>query len=85
MTKNKSTQVYSKAPVDEHTVRRTLKRVQDITYKDRLSRVAFSFFKKLFEKYNCKITVMSEVGSTKLDKEEIFEEIFNVKLGIKGR
>ena len=49
-----------------------------ISYKGRLSRVAFSFFKKLFEKYNCKITVMSEVGSTKLDKEEIFEEIISL-------
>ena len=38
MTKNKSTQVYSKAPVDDHTVRRTLKRVQDITYGQPISR-----------------------------------------------
>ena len=38
MTKNKSTQVYSKAPVDEHTVRRTLKRVQDIAYGQPISR-----------------------------------------------
>ena len=38
MTKNKFTQVYSKAPVDEHTVRRTLKRVQDITYGQPISR-----------------------------------------------
>ena len=37
MTKNKSTQVYSKAPVDKHTVRRTLKRVQDITYGQPIS------------------------------------------------
>ena len=38
MIKSKHTQVYSKAPVDEHTVRRTLKRVQDITYGQPISR-----------------------------------------------
>ena len=35
MIKSKHTQVYSKAPVDEHIVRRTLKRVQDIAYGKR--------------------------------------------------
>lgn len=38
MTKSKHTQVYSKAPVDDHTVRRTLKRVQDIAYGQLISR-----------------------------------------------
>ena len=37
MIKSKHTQVYSRAPVDEHTVRRTLKRVQDITYGQPIS------------------------------------------------
>ena len=37
MIKSKHTQVYSRAPVDEHTVRRTLKRVQDITYGQHIS------------------------------------------------
>ena len=46
-----------------------------ITYKDRLSRVGFELFLHLFNKYNCEIVVMSEVGSKKLDSEEIFEEI----------
>jgi len=46
-----------------------------ITYKDRLSRVGFDLFYYLFQKYHCEIVVMSEVGSTKLDSEEIFEEI----------
>ncbi|MBB4074196.1 putative site-specific integrase-resolvase [Anoxybacillus voinovskiensis] len=46
-----------------------------ITYKDRLSRVGFELFSHLFKKYNCEIIVMSEVGSEKLDSEEIFEEI----------
>ena len=49
-----------------------------ITYKDRLSRIGFNLFTQLFEKYNCKIIVMSEIGSTKLDSEEIFEEIISL-------
>lgn len=32
----------------------------------------------LFKKYNCEIIVMSEVGSKKLDSEEIFEEIISL-------
>ena len=46
-----------------------------ITYKDRLSRVGYELFYYLFKKYNCEIIVMSEVGSKKLDSEEIFEDI----------
>jgi len=46
-----------------------------VTYKDRLSRIGFGLFKHLFERFNCEIVVMSEVGSKKLDSEEIFEEI----------
>lgn len=46
-----------------------------ITYKDRLSRVGFNLFLYLFKKYSCEIIVMSEVGSAKLDSQEIFEEI----------
>ena len=49
-----------------------------ITYKDRLSRVGFELFYYLFKKYHCEIIVMSEVGSVKLDSEEIFEEIISV-------
>ena len=49
-----------------------------VTYKDRLSRIGFSLFVYLFKKYNCKITVVSEVGSVKLDSEEIFEEIVSL-------
>lgn len=49
-----------------------------ITYKDRLSRVGFDLFYHLFKKYNCEIIVMSEVGSEKLDSEEIFEEIVSL-------
>ena len=49
-----------------------------ITYKDRLSRVGFDLFLHLFRKFNCEIMVMSEVGSAKLDSQEIFEEIISL-------
>ena len=49
-----------------------------VTYKDRLSRVGFELFKHLFEKHHCEIVVMSEVGSTNLDSEEIFEDIVSL-------
>ena len=49
-----------------------------ITYKDRLSRVGFELFYHLFKKYNTEIIVMSEIGSQKLDSEEIFEEIVSL-------
>ena len=49
-----------------------------ITYKDRLSRVGFELFTYLFKKYGCEIVVISEVGSEKLDSEELFEEIVSL-------
>ena len=49
-----------------------------ITYKDRLARVGFDLFYHLFRKYNCEIVIMSEVGSEKLDSQEIFEEIVSL-------
>ena len=49
-----------------------------ITYKDRLSRVGFELFSHLFQRYNCEIIVISEVGSQKLDSQEIFEEIVSL-------
>ena len=49
-----------------------------ITYKDRLSRVGFELFTYLFRKYGCEIIVISEIGSEKLDSEEIFEEIISL-------
>jgi len=49
-----------------------------ITYKDRLSRIGFDLFHHLFQKYNCEIIVMSEIGNNKLDSQEIFEEIVNL-------
>lgn len=49
-----------------------------ITYKDRLSRVGFELFTYLFKKYGCEIIVISELGSEKLDSEEVFEEIVSL-------
>ena len=49
-----------------------------VTYKDRLSRVGYDLFYYLFQKYNCEIVVMSEVGSETIDSQEIFEEIVNL-------
>lgn len=49
-----------------------------ISYKDRLSRVGFDLFKHLFAKFNTEIVVVSEVGNSKLDSEEIFEEIVSL-------
>lgn len=49
-----------------------------ITYKDRLSRVGFELFTYLFKKYGCEIVVISEIGSEKLDSEELFEEIVSL-------
>ena len=49
-----------------------------ITYKDRLSRIGFDLFYHLFQKYNCEIIVMNEIGNNKLDSQEIFEEIVSL-------
>ncbi len=44
-------------------------------YSDRLSRVGFELFVCLFRKFRTEIVVISEIGNTKLDSEEIFEDI----------
>ena len=49
-----------------------------IIYRDRLSRVGFDLFKNLFEKFGTEIVVISDIGSTKLDSEEIFEDIISM-------
>ena len=51
---------------------------QGLTYKDRLSRVGYDLFYYLFQKYNCEIVVMSEVGSEKLDAQEVSEDIVSL-------
>ena len=49
-----------------------------ITYDLALSLSWFDHFRHLFQKYNCEIVIMSEVGSEKLDRQEIFEEIVSL-------
>lgn len=49
-----------------------------ITYKDRLSRAGFDLFYHLFRKFGTEIVVASQLGSEKLDSEEIFEEIVSL-------
>ncbi|MBF0225172.1 MAG: IS607 family transposase, partial [Desulfobacterales bacterium] len=49
-----------------------------ISYKDRLSRVGFELFYYLFKKFGTEIIVMFEIGSEKLDSQEIFEEIVSL-------
>jgi resolvase, N domain protein len=49
-----------------------------ITYKDRLSRVGFDLFLYLFAKHGCELIVMSEVGSTDLDNEEVFDDVVHL-------
>ena len=49
-----------------------------LTYKDRLSRTEFELFNHLFQKFRTEIVVISEVGNTKLDSEEVFEEIISM-------
>ena len=49
-----------------------------IAYRDRLSRSGFDLFKHLFEKFGTEIVVISDIGSTKLDSEEIFEDIISM-------
>ena len=49
-----------------------------VTYKDRLSRDAYDLLDYLFQKYNCELVVMSEVGSEKLDSQEVFEDMVSL-------
>lgn len=49
-----------------------------IAYKDRLSRIGFELFTHLFSQFGTKIIVVSEIGNTKLDSEEIFDEIISL-------
>ena len=49
-----------------------------ISYRDRLSRVGFELFAYLFKHFGTEIVVMSDVGSVKLDSQEVFEEIVSL-------
>lgn len=49
-----------------------------ITRKDRLARVGFDLFKYLFEYYDTKIIVMSDLLDEKTDEQELFSEIITL-------
>lgn len=49
-----------------------------VVYSDRISRIGFELFNHLFTKHGCDIIVISEVGSTDLDNEEIFEDVVSL-------
>lgn len=40
-----------------------------ITYKDRLTRFGFSYFEKLFKKFNCEIVVLNATNETTFEQE----------------
>ena len=48
-----------------------------ITYKDRLSRVSFDMFHRLFAEFGCEIVVIND-SDDKPDEAEIFEEIISM-------
>ena len=48
-----------------------------ITYKDRLSRVSFDMFQRLFAEFGCEIVVIDD-SDDKTDDTEIFEEIISM-------
>ena len=49
-----------------------------ITYKDRLSRVGFELFSYVFTQLGTEIVVISEIGTTKVDSQEVIEEIISL-------
>ena len=48
-----------------------------ITYKDRLSRISFDMFKRLFAEFGCEVIVINDTED-KTDETEIFEEIISM-------
>lgn len=48
-----------------------------ITYKDRLTRVSFDLFQRLFSEFGCEIIVINNVDD-KSDETEIFEDIISM-------
>lgn len=49
-----------------------------VTYKDRLSRISFEMFQKLFGEFGCKIVVINNTEDAKSNETEIFEEIISM-------
>ena len=48
-----------------------------ITYKDRLSRISFDMFKRLFSEFGCEVIVINDTDE-KTDETEVFEEIISM-------
>lgn len=48
-----------------------------VTYKDRLSRISFDMFKRLFSEFGCEIVVINDTED-KADETEILEEIISM-------
>ena len=48
-----------------------------ITYKDRLSRISFDMFKRLFSEFGCEVIVINDTDE-KTDETDIFEEIISM-------
>ena len=48
-----------------------------VTYKDRLSRISFDMFKRLFAEFGCEIVVINDTED-KADETEIFEETISM-------
>ena len=48
-----------------------------VTYKDRLSRISFDMFQRLFSEFGCEIVVINDTED-KADETEIFEEIISM-------
>ena len=48
-----------------------------ITYKDRLSRISFDMFKRLFAEFGCEVIVINDTED-KTDETEIFEEMISM-------
>ena len=48
-----------------------------VTYKDRLSRISFDMFKRLFSEFGCEIVAINDTED-KADETEIFEEIISM-------
>lgn len=49
-----------------------------VTYKDRLSRISFNMFEKLFAKFGTNIIVINEVNDTQTLENEIIKEIIDL-------
>ena len=52
-------------------------RILYVTYKDKLSRISFDMFKRLFSEFGCEIIVINDTDD-KANETEIFEEIISM-------